>query len=316
MEDVVFPNVNDYVQYLSSGQSHFRNPGIPFTDQNGIVEYSRAIWGHFMAKKFGRDAVRLTWEEIRSVPPLQAVDNALQAYGSSFRSAFAEWVLWNYFTGARADTAQYYPEGYLYPLITEMPVDFTTTSRDVSGALKALSSRYYEVMTQNDRVTLALANINLAAGEAKSWTEFPYTYRLNVNKVDDSYKAIGGNVYVKLDVPDQTTWYSWDVYHGSVGSASLVAGSPFPDPFPANGRSSVYVPVSASGPVSATLSVYSSSMDLIYSSPVTSSLQLGRQVFSWNGRTRNNELAQSGIYIYVLELKDQILKGKFAILGN
>ena len=56
MEDVVFPAVKDYLQYTSSSEGHFANPGVPFNSDDFIM-YSRAIWAHFVAKRFGRDAM-------------------------------------------------------------------------------------------------------------------------------------------------------------------------------------------------------------------------------------------------------------------
>ena len=60
MEDVVYTGVNDYYQYLRSSQSQFRHPEVPFTS-NGNIEYSRGIWGQFIAKRFGTNAMRWAW---------------------------------------------------------------------------------------------------------------------------------------------------------------------------------------------------------------------------------------------------------------
>ncbi|HTR80530.1 MAG TPA: MXAN_6640 family putative metalloprotease, partial [Bacteroidota bacterium] len=121
MEDVVFNDVNDYYQYEKSPEGQFASPQVPF-NTNSFIMYSRAIWGHYIAKRFGRDAMLRTWEEIQSAPPLEAIDRALQKppYNSSFNAAFAEWNVWNYFTGARSDSALYYPEGAAYPEINTM----------------------------------------------------------------------------------------------------------------------------------------------------------------------------------------------------
>ena len=78
MEDVVFPAVKDYLQYTSSSQGQFANPQVPF-NSNDFIMYSRAIWGHFVAKRFGMNAMLRTWEDISLAPPLQAIDVALTA---------------------------------------------------------------------------------------------------------------------------------------------------------------------------------------------------------------------------------------------
>jgi hypothetical protein len=316
MEDMVFPNVNDYMEYLKSGSSQFRSPGTPFTVSNQSVEYSRAVWCHFIAKYFGRDAVKRSWEEIRGARPLQAIDNALQSapYGSSFRNAFVEWTLWNYYTGNRNDTVHYYPEGDRYPLIAQTPVEFTPPSRDVDGSLGPMAARYYQVMAGRDTLTLALSNINFGAAVSNSGASFPYIYHLNVSQVDQSYQPTATLIFYKLDAPDQTNWYTWDIFRGTPGPSMLATGAPFPNPLTTDGRASIFIPVLGSGPIRATVSIFSSSMDLVYTSTATSSLRLGKQVFVWNGMTSTSEAAQSGIYFYVVEAGNQTNKGKFALI--
>ena len=72
MEDVVWAQqVNDYYQYETSPQGHFANPWVSFNSTEGNIEYSRSIWGHFIAKRFGRDAMLRTWEEIELAPPVR-----------------------------------------------------------------------------------------------------------------------------------------------------------------------------------------------------------------------------------------------------
>ena len=57
-------------------------------------------------------------------------------------------------------------------------------------------------------------------------------------------------------------------------------------------------------------------MKLAYSGTVSTkfSTLLGGQVFQWNGMKNNNEVASSGIYIYLIQVQGQSIKGKFALL--
>jgi hypothetical protein len=57
-------------------------------------------------------------------------------------------------------------------------------------------------------------------------------------------------------------------------------------------------------------------MDLIYSAQQLSELvpHLGRQAFVWNGRTEDGDLAATGIYLYVIEMPAQTLRGKFVVV--
>ncbi|MBI4534797.1 MAG: hypothetical protein HY708_00875 [Ignavibacteriae bacterium] len=323
LEDVLFPEVNDYFQYVRSGSGQFRRPEVSFTTSNGLIEYSRCVWAHYIENKYnrlrsypkyGRTLMRLFWERIRLLKPLAAMDIVLQEqehpHETNFRNAFTEWSIWNYFTGARSDTALYYPEGSYYPMIAPTVVDFVPPSRVVSGSLNFLASRYYDVLVNGQPITLMLSNINLAAALANTTTAFPYSFLFNSRQLDESYRSIGGGIFAKLSVADPTNWFSKDIF-----GASPVA-TPFPNPLMSDGKSVVNIPISATTMQSGTLTILSSSMDLIYSSAQSSIYlgQLGKHVFRWNGKSDDGDVAATGVYIYVLELPGETIKGKLAVI--
>jgi hypothetical protein len=76
----------------------------------------------------------------------------------------------------------------------------------------------------------------------------------------------------------------------------------------------VSIPVAGTAAISGSLSIFSSSMDLIYSWSGLSTLQFDKQVFRWNGRTNDDLPAVSGIYMYVLDTESGTIKGKIALL--
>jgi hypothetical protein len=313
MEDVVFTEVNDYYEYLRSSQGHFQNPGVSFTSSQ-LIMYSRGIWGLYVEKRFGRDAMRRTWEETGAARPIQAIDRALKStpYHSSLRLAFAEWTLWNFFTSGRSNPTLYYPEGAFYPVIRQNTNAFAPPSLTVGGSVSALSSQYFNIVTPQDTLTLALANINAESQDPNA--RFTYAYQLNATRIDDSYKETGSGIFVKLEVPDITNWYSWEIHKGVVERVAA-AGRPFPNPFRADGNRSVYIPVNSSGLVTGALTIFSVSMDLIYSATESAiTPQPGSQAFSWNGRTLDNTIAPTGMYIYIIDLPNEQLTGKIALI--
>jgi len=99
-----------------------------------------------------------------------------------------------------------------------------------------------------------------------------------------------------------------------VGPSAIVSGIPYPAPFFADGKRLVYVPINDPVSVAGTLSIYSSSMDFIYSSTQVSIAPLGKQAFSWNGRTDNGRVAETGVYIFVLEVAGDVHMGKIALI--
>jgi len=303
MEDVVFPQVKDYLQYTSSSEGHFANPQTPFNSDDFIM-YSRAIWAHFVAKRFGRNAMLQSWQEITVAPPLQAIDRALQSgpYYSSFKSAFAEWTVWNYFTGARSDSTLYYPEGALYPEIISSAVNFSPPSQSVGGSLPVLASNYYSIRFGAENEPLVVSNIELDSAVTGYGGLFQYISTLS-EQANTSLSA-------SLNVPDPSNWYSKVL----VGRNPI--NTPFPDPFRANGSNQISFPVNGSAPVKGTLSIFSSDMKCVYSGVLTTTLStlIGGEVFQWNGMKDNNEPASSGVYIYFIQFPGESIKGKFALL--
>jgi len=315
MEDAVFTGVNDYYQYLRSSQGHFRRPDVAFTS-NGLIMYSRGIWGNFVAKRFGSQTMLRSWEYVRDYRPIEAIDNALRDVGSGFRQAFGEWSVWNYYTGERANPAKFYPEGSFYPLMIESAKGFSPPSRSFIDSLRSLSSRYYDIAGGQVPLKLITSNINIAAALSNNSLSFPFSYLLNTSRVDESYVPTASRIYVKFDVPDRLNW----VNVIDTSDVNVLLPPPretvFPNPFVAQGMTTIKIPIGNFGKTQGTLSVFSASMDLVFSASASSvyTTSIGQQVFEWNGRNNDQQLAASGIYFYVLELPTQTLTGKFALL--
>jgi hypothetical protein len=321
MEDVVFPEVNDYIQYLISSSSHFALPEVPFTSTDFIM-YSRGIWGHFVAKRYGRDAIRTTWEisEASDVPPLVASDMILSGspYFSGLREAFSEWAVWNYFTGSR-HKADYYPEGASYPVMTEYAESFTPPLDSVSGALAPLASRYHRVFWSGTPLVLLTTNVDFISANGGVRTPLPYSYALTTMAGDTTYEPTLAGIFVRRTVSDA---FSWSTYAIVNDIATLLGDSlparaiskVFPNPFVPGGTAVINIPVDVPIPTAAELSIFSSDMALVHSSVSDSRSTLGRQVFQWNGRNSSGELAATGIYFFVINIEGEIIRGKFAVI--
>jgi hypothetical protein len=320
MEDVVYTDVNDYLNYLRAQWSHFRNPDQAF-DANEIIMYSRGIWGQFVEKRYGRDAMKRCWEEIRSAHPLAAIDRALQRSGSSFATAYGEWSMWNYYTGARADSVRYYPEAATYPPVLTQAYAFpgTDAERVIAGSLHNLGTRYHEVLRGTDTLMLALVHVDQAAAQGGTVPATAYTYRVNVTRPDESYRPTSGPLFVKTEVPDPVHWGTRYVYNGKGGTidvGGVAEGKPFPQPFRAGGTGSVFIPVSAALPLTGTLHVFSSSMDRIVEQAARTQIVGTLACVVWNGLCDNGTPAPTGVYVFFLELPGRTLSGKIAVIGK
>jgi len=141
-EDVVYDDINDYLQYLPS---LFDNLDRPFNYSNGRHEYGMGIWLHFLSKRYDRDITREIWETMTRRASIGAMDETLRAKGSTFYEEFSRFALWNYYTGSRADTVDFYEEGKTYPEVKINNSFSTSSDTSFSENLKYLSSHYCNV---------------------------------------------------------------------------------------------------------------------------------------------------------------------------
>lgn len=116
MEDAVFDRVNDFYSYLPNFFHYpwislrvIGNGAASFPDQ--FHPYAACLWGKFLEEKYqDRSVMRDIWERCgsrRGFNTFDAFDFALVKRGSSFRAAWAEFLVWNYFTGDRTRSWSY-----------------------------------------------------------------------------------------------------------------------------------------------------------------------------------------------------------------
>jgi hypothetical protein len=319
MEDVVYPGINDYVQYLSL---YFSNTAIPFNVANGYIEYGRAIWGKFIEKRFGRDRMKRSWEYISSMPTLRAIDASLREVGTDFVREFSEFSLWHFYTGHRADPVKYFSEAKLFPEI--QPVDlfeFIPPTATISSTARNLSIQLFQLIVsgggvQPDTVSMLLTNLNLVAAENSDDQSYDFLYRFTTDPVDETYETLANGLKVKLVVSDATDWKSIGIINTGITLAAL--NSPYPNPFLPGKSGGVVFPVDAPPGTTVTLNIYSSSFDLVCSKVEDPTVQFGKQVVVWDGRNSNGSPVASGIYLYRIVYHivsgDKEYKGKIAVV--
>lgn len=113
LEDVVFDHVNDYFLYLPA---FFDNPWLSLrrfaggTGPEALHAYAASVWGHFLRERYDDFVMVEIWEECGRVSgfnTFSAMEKALTARGTSFADEWAEFLVWNYFTGDRASSWSY-----------------------------------------------------------------------------------------------------------------------------------------------------------------------------------------------------------------
>jgi len=127
MEDVVFDEVNDYINYLPY---FFRYPWLSLTAHDPTWQdwvrvyhmYASCVWPIYLSERFGTGPIntaiiRDIWEACADViydNVIPATHEVLEDYYTDLNSSFGEFTIWNYFSGNLSESG-YYSEGSYFP---------------------------------------------------------------------------------------------------------------------------------------------------------------------------------------------------------
>ena len=116
MEDVIYDDINDYLNYLDS---FFPQPQVSLDDsEDSYHPYASCVWAFYLTENYGVNIIRQVWEEIITTSPLNAFNTVLGLYGTTRNEAFREFTVWNYLTGPRANGSHpHYEEASDFPLV-------------------------------------------------------------------------------------------------------------------------------------------------------------------------------------------------------
>ncbi len=145
MENIVYPQVNDYYHYIRGTAGIFGNPR-----RSTPVAYSHVTWSLFFAEHLGMDYWVDVWEEVRREPLLPMVRAMRQALGSDpdlgadrFRELFVRSHLWHATSGGRTVDGYGFAESTAYPDAAVEPVATPVPDPHMdTGQLSTLSAAY------------------------------------------------------------------------------------------------------------------------------------------------------------------------------
>lgn len=313
MEPTVFPHVKDYIFDLKTYYNNISTMSLFQKSTSAInAGYERAIWGYYLMKKYGPGIMKRIWDEMKTQRPVGSSQTALNAFSTSVEREFAEFSTWNFYTGKFADSINYFPDAKLFPPINMSGNVILSTSDYVfEHSSRSFVANYYGVFAGSDSIFIAVVNTNY--NDVYNETFLPFPFQLHVAPYNFSGSThIYNDVFSKLDVSDPTNWKTNSfIRSGIISKKSLAL---FPNPFNPTASSLLISTEGITSDNAVTLTIYSASMDLIYSRPVQYKTFSGTQYAEWNGRGDDGRVVSSGIYFYVLSRGVESIKGKFAVI--
>ena len=337
-EDVLYDEVNDYLQYLPHvlGEDNMENSLWREFPINGTLrQYGMSIFLHFINKKFGPDLLVKMWENMHLQSAMQTIEKVVnEETESSFEAELQEFYVWNYFTGTRADTLNYYSEGNLYPdlVFNEVIEDFNDTSLVIIN--RHLSAQYYAFR----RPLSGTFQVNLdgLAEDSDFWSaSLVLNDDFNQPKVQQvtftngisgtaSIFSFGSSPELVLILSNSSQLPKSGQYQMNVSititEPSAIANSLLPTiPSPANFTiiDKIKIPFEIGEPDEVELRIYSLSGMLVKRFPkvsLTPAKYEHSTPFVWDGNSDDNQRVPSGIYIYILKGDNFIKREKMAVI--
>ncbi|MBN1561533.1 hypothetical protein JW998_14880 [candidate division KSB1 bacterium] len=329
MEDYAYDEINDYVQYLPYYMGNLKNS---FHTFDGLHEYGSCIFYHMLEKKYGAEIIKTMWSEFAQRDVWEALDGALKQRGSSFKSEFADHMIWNYFTGVRAHPERYYAEGGMYPLVQPDQTHSIDESLGFSDRTACLSAHYIKIAPTTFGNLLITPSLNSPTHWLYSVIALPVNLEArtstsagnatvllsDVSASEDIcviptnvFLPANGDTYVEED-------YTYDLSLGQVTGISAGIRHIHPNPFqPAVHGSGVCIAVRLTEKTKRiNYHIINENGRVIYSNSVQFDSELnGDFSLFWDGAAQDGTVVSSGIYLFYLDANQEIKPGKIAVIN-
>ncbi len=322
MEQVVYPEIHDYYQYLST---FFNNVDQPFDLYDpDYAGYERCVFGIFVQNEYkgygGTRVMKGIWQNMEHESVIPATEDEFKTIGVDPSYAFQLFAQWNYFTSYRSQFTSWYdvstyPLAYDYPPVKISGFDSLTSSGvDFSPTALRLTEHFYQINAGMDTLGLAVVNDNFSAATNYDTTSYPFSVGISMGG-PNCVRELTNGYCIFFEAADYANW-GLVPFISSDTSGNLLAKSDavFPQPFNPSIQQQLKIPYPFSAENSSSLSILKISGELVNELHGSNNIQ--GKYFVWNGKDRNGKTVSSGIYIYVVTDGVKSVVGKIAVVRN
>jgi hypothetical protein len=359
MEDVVYTDVNDYIGYLPFFYGYIWMGLGTFSygrDARAFHPYASCVWPIYLSKKFNSLGImKEIWEgcgATQGYNTLTATNAVLSSHGSNLAQAFLEFEIWNFHTGGRADTINYYTEGRNFPeadltaFVDDLNINSTFDFPDGVHFPEHLGANYLVAQVIPSTPGGVIANFDGLDVTSVEW----HAALLGYKTADSRWVDIQANPSTGVGAGAWPGWsnyrdvvlvptvsglaanYSSYRYSGSfVYDPTLESGgnpkfgleSAYPSPYIITANDKVTIPYALDKSYSKKdlgLSIFDASGALVCKIPgedflFTDPGEYHRGV-QWDGKNEKGEYVASGIYLILFHAQGHSASGKIALINK
>jgi len=121
MEEVIYPEINDYLNYLNDFFNSLSNT--QFNQYSGFYPYANSLYLQMLQANYGIDIVKIIWDHMNSESPIPAINSALNTLNTTWLSSLGEYGLWLYYTGDRTMPDQFFSDAEYFPQVRIRAID-------------------------------------------------------------------------------------------------------------------------------------------------------------------------------------------------
>jgi len=334
-EEIVYPMVNDYLNYLPFG-SPISSPTMALDGgSTGTGSYEDCVWQHYMSQTHGIQFV-VDYYDYRKTHQGQAVMDSYEqmfaTYGSDLNIAWANFTAWNFACGARSLADAGYEEDDLYPTGSAQKTMYVYPD-DHNGYVAHLAANFIRCLSVDDagknmkitfngndnaRMTLsAVVNVSYSTHAGVYYTipldsnndaVFQVPYDLDgvysVGFVVGNAAKTGTNMSYSVDIEQV------DAVVNGVGDevpSFTIAGN-YPNPF----NPSTAIKFNLSGAAATQLDIFDLSGRKVRTL-VQANLGAGEHTVRWNGQDDSGRSLASGTYLAKLRSGEQVTTHKLVL---
>jgi hypothetical protein len=134
MEDYVYDEINDYIQYLDFMFGNLSIYG--FNSDAGFFPYANGLFLHMTEDMYGPEMTRTIWDNILQQPAMESIKEVLSQRGESWPHVLNTYATWLYFTGERTVFGRYFKDAALYPMVAIKDQEPTFEERLIAYAMR------------------------------------------------------------------------------------------------------------------------------------------------------------------------------------
>ena len=306
MEEYIYPEINDYLNYLDYFFEVVSNSRFDLVYQT--YPYANSIYLQMLAKN-DASIVKSIWDKIKTEPSLSALISTLDQHNTTWFESLGEYGLWLYYTGDRARSGEFFTDAAFFPQVTiksEDNIVFDAAYVDDVN-IKEIANRFLEFQDVRGRILdiQVIANENYESGY-RSMTPHSYSQVYPVNNLITS-KPIDSDSVVLVITNAEKNEILTTIKITLSGSIDLTSVYPYPNPVNTKEVESVRF---QNVPPAAELHIFNTTGKRI----ARVENQGSSRVRSWYLKNNDGEKVAAGIYVFLVQGEGLLKRGKFSII--